>query len=210
MRISGSLWSVPTDEQCSRLRQVIDNGLTYVHWDTTDGTYAAPGGFSPTSAKQLLGNCPPVQSEAHLMMHDPLAAVDEWAGICALIAVPAEIEHLSRVVDRIHSHGIQAALAVSLRTRLPEVPSDLPLLVMGITPGQSGHARHDPRASRRVAWLRDRGRNPLIGVDGDVRPESFSALAAAGANWIVSGSSLFSHPVPKDWLGTCRAAFAPP
>jgi ribulose-phosphate 3-epimerase len=77
---------------------------------------------------------------------------------------------------------------------------------MAIPPGQAG-SKFTVDAVNRVAELRDRGCHALVGVDGGVGPAQFAALAEAGADWIVSGTSLFSAADVGEWLALCRQAF---
>lgn len=206
MRIAGSLWSVPADRQSDELGRVAGAGLGVVHWDATDGDFAAAGGFTPESALRLLDAAPAVESEAHLMMHDPSAVISAWAGFCTTILVPLEIERATAAIDQIAALGVRPGVAVSLRTPLDAVPDDLPVLLMAITPGQAG-SPFDAAVLPRVAALRERGRNPLIGVDGGVGTAQFAALADAGANWVISGTSLFAAPDPGAWLREGARAF---
>lgn len=203
MRIAGSLWSVPVDARAHRLATAVAAGLPVVHWDASDGRFAAPGGFTPSAAGRLLASAPPVESEAHLMSHAPAPEVPAWAELCTMIVVPLEVDGAPAAVAAIEARGVRPALAVSLGTPLEQVPSGLPVLLMAITPGEAG-APFDPAVLDRVRRLRDRGRNPVVGVDGGVGPGHFSALAEAGAQWLVSGTSLFQAPDPGAWLEACR------
>ena len=207
MRIAGSLWSVPVDQQSTRLQTATEAGLAAVHWDATDGTFAAHGGFTPATASRLLAECPSIDSEAHLMLQDPRPEIPDWVAFCSLVAVPIEIEYAVEATALVEKLGGQPALAVSLRTRLRSVPADYPILLMAIAPGQAG-SPFDPAVLHRVSELRDRARNPLLGVDGGVGPSEFTALSYAGANWIVSGTSLFASADPADWLSLCKSAFS--
>lgn len=207
MRIAGSLWSVPPEEQPARLGAAVTAGLPAVHWDATDGVFAAPGGFTPFTAAELLQGCPSIDSEAHLMMQDPRGAIHAWAVFCSLVAVPMETEHASGATALAEKLGVQPALALSLQTPVQSVPADYPILLMAITPGRAG-SPFDPGVLNRVSELRARARNPLIGVDGGVGSQQFAALSRAGANWIVSGNSLFTAPDPGHWIDTCQRAFS--
>ncbi|MGC3994309.1 MAG: hypothetical protein QM779_09420 [Propionicimonas sp.] len=206
MRIAGSLWSVPADEQSRALATTVAAGLPVVHWDATDGRFAAPGGFTAPEAVALLAHSPAVLSEAHLMMHDPGRDLAGWAEFCSTIVVPFESARAARTVDRIAALGVTPALALSLGTPLGQVPADLPVLLMAITPGEAG-SPFDDAVLARVRTLAERGRNPLIGVDGGVTTGCFPALAAAGATWLVSGTGLFTAPDPAAWLAQCRRTF---
>jgi len=203
MRIAGSLWSVPGDARAQRLATAVTAGLPVVHWDASDGEFAAPGGFTPSTAARLLETTPPVESEAHLMSHAPAPEVPAWAELCTTIVVPLESEGAPAAVAAIEARGVRPALAVSLGTPLERVPSGLPVLLMAITPGEAG-SPFDPAVLDRVRRLRDRGRNPVVGVDGGIGPDRFAALADAGAQWLVSGTSLFQAPDPGAWLDACR------
>jgi ribulose-phosphate 3-epimerase len=209
MRIAGSLWSVPAEQQGDQLSRVAAAGLGVVHWDASDGTFATAGGFTSGSAQRLLERAPGVTSEAHLMMHNPFREIPAWAEFCTTIVVPCEVEGAARALDRVEALGVRAGVAVSLPTPLDRVPADLPVLLMAIPPGEAG-SPFDPAVVERVDALRQRGRNPLIGVDGGVGTDEFGVLAAAGANWIVSGTSLFGAPDPGAWLRRCARTFSPP
>lgn len=204
MRVCGSLWSVPPEQQAPALAAAAAAGLTGVHWDATDGRFAAPGGFSSDAATALLGQVKGLYSEAHLMVNEPLGHIDRWAEFCSTIAVPWEITDPWSSLRRIEERGARPALAVSLETPLERIPSgSFDVLVMAITPGQAG-APFDDRAVDRVSTLRARGCHEWVGVDGGVGPEQFARLGLAGANWIVSGSSLFNADDVGTWISQCQ------
>jgi ribulose-phosphate 3-epimerase len=207
VRISGSLWSVPVQERAATLVNALDAGLAAVHWDCTDGRFAAPGGFTSAEALALLANTPGVESEAHLMVEDPISEVDEWADWCATVVVPVEVGDPWPALRRVEARGAKAALAVSLETPLELVPhGTFAVLVMAIPPGRAG-SRFADSALSRVAELRRRGCHAQVGVDGGVGPAQFESLSEAGADWIVSGTSLFGAPDVGEWLARCRKAF---
>ena len=206
MRITGSLWSVPDEERAGRLTRATEAGLTVAHWDSTDGEFAVHGGFSPEAARRVLDDSAPIESEAHLMFNDPRAIIPAWAEFCSLVVVPIEVEHAMEAAALIENLGRQPALAVSLETPLRAVPADYPILLMSIQPGQAG-SQFDGAVLGRISELRERARNPRLGVDGGVGPVQFAELSRAGANWIVSGTSLFASPDPAAWLRDCESAF---
>lgn len=204
MRISGSLWLVPPAQQAEALATAAAAGLTGVHWDATDGEFATVGGFSSDAATALLERVSGLYSEAHLMVNEPLSHIDRWAEFCSTIAVPFEITDPWSSLRRIEERGARPALAVSLETPLERIPSgSFDVLVMAITPGQAG-APFDDRAVDRVSTLRARGCHEWVGVDGGVGPDQFRVLGLAGANWIVSGSSLFNADDVGTWISQCQ------
>lgn len=207
MRISGSMWSVPAGEQRERLAQAREAGLEVLHWDTTDGEFAAPGGFRWEQAADLIADAGGIESEAHLMLADPTDSIDRWADFCQTLIIPLEIADPWGAFSRIERRGIRPALAVSLHTPLESVPvGSFPVLVMAITPGEAG-APFDPAAVSRAAALSRRGCHEWVGVDGGVGPAHFDQLGPAGVNWVVSGGSLFGATDTAAWLRDCRSHF---
>lgn len=207
MRIAGSLWSVPTTDQLHTLSSAISDGLAVVHWDATDGVFAAPGGFTPATAMALLAQAPAVESEAHLMMHDPLSAIPLWAEFCTAIAVPIEIENAFKAIDVIVAHGVQPRLAISPQTDLTRLPADIPVLLMSVQPGQAG-SRFQASTIDRAARLHELDPERMLGADGGITPTHCADLTQAGVRWIVSGTSLFTAPSPRQWLEQCQLAAA--
>lgn len=205
MRIAGSLWSVPAADQRRALSAAIGDGLAVVHWDDSDGTFAAAGGFTPEAAADLLQQVPTVESEAHLMMRNPLPAIPAWAQLCTSIVIPIEIEAAFPAVDLIIAAGVQPCLAISPQTDLRRLPSDIPVLLMSVQPGQAGSPFQRSTIDR-VAQLHELDPTRLLGVDGGVTPAHCAELAAAGAGWIVSGTSLFTAASPQAWLSQCQQA----
>lgn len=205
MRIAGSLWSVPATDQRRTLSAAVGDGLAVVHWDYSDGIFAAAGGFTPEAAADLLQQVSPVESEAHLMMQDPLPAIRAWAELCTSIVIPIEIEAALPAVDLIVAAGVQPCLAISPRTDLSRLPSGIPVLLMSVQPGQAGSPFQRSTIDR-VARLHELDPTRLLGVDGGVTPAHCAELAAAGARWIVSGTSLFTADSPRDWLSQCQQA----
>lgn len=207
MRIAGSLWSAPPGRQADLLAAAVAGGLQHLHWDSSDGVFAVAGGFEADRARALLADCSPAASEAHLMHEYPAGEVDRWTDLCDLVVVPLEAAGSREAFARVERRGVRAGWAVSLQTPLTAVPAgDVPVLVMAIVPGQAG-APFDERALQRICELAARDTHELIGVDGGVTPARFTDLRSAGANWLVSGNSLFGSDIAA-WLAECRTAFA--
>lgn len=206
LRLAGSLWSVPEDEQAAALSRAAAAGLRVVHWDHTDGRFAAAGGFSPERAGALMAAVPDLRAEAHLMMVDALPVLDAFAEVCERVVVHAESATLHAALRRIERRGREPAVAVMLDTDLTTWRSqEVPLLVMSITPGRAGsrfdRAALDRIAAVRAAAVRDTaGRSRAIGVDGGVDADSAGEAIRHGADWIVSGTALFGAPDPGAWL----------
>lgn len=202
-RLTGSLWSVPPAMQHRRLVDAAQAGIDAIHWDHTDGVFAPQGGFSAARAEELVTGSD-VESEAHLMVEDPVGELAAWARFCDLIIAPVEVGDPLVTLRAIEAVGSRPALAVSPDTDLSLVPrGDFAVLVMSVQPGHAGAAFRQGTVTR-VRRLRDRGCHSLVGVDGGVSSGHLPDLAAAGADWIVSGTSLFGASGPRRWIDHAR------
>jgi ribulose-phosphate 3-epimerase len=203
VRVAGSLWSVPSGEQPGAVERLRAAGLAHLHWDFSDGHFAAAGGFSADEARAMTAWSGLV-AEAHLMAVRPLEHVDLWTDFCDVVVVHAEAEDWRAALRRIESRGARPALAISPGTPPAVAPSaELAVLTMSVQPGRGG-SPFDRRSLSSVAALRASGPSRLLGMDGGVTQGLGTEAVAAGANWLVSGTDLFGTKTPERWLGSFR------
>ncbi|KQY78094.1 hypothetical protein ASD13_05410 [Microbacterium sp. Root1433D1] len=188
MRIAGSLWSVPAEDRLTTALRLRDAGLRRLHWDTTDGSFAAAGGFPPDSAAEL-ASATGLSAEAHVMAHRAGRDVDAWTTFCDLVFVHIESDDWQEALVRIERRGATPGLAVSPQTRAADVPADVAVLCMSIIPGQAGSA-FDTAVLHKLTALRRASPDRRLAVDGGVRRLHHDALASAGADWAVVGTDL--------------------
>lgn len=188
MRIAGSLWSVPAEDRLTTALRLRDAGLRRLHWDTTDGSFAAAGGFPPDSAAEL-ASATGLSAEAHVMAHRAGRDVDAWTTFCDLVFVHIESDDWQEALVRIERRGATPGLAVSPQTRAADVPADVAVLCMSIVPGQAGSA-FDTAVLHKLTALRRASPDRRLAVDGGVRRLHHVALASAGADWAVVGTDL--------------------
>lgn len=203
-RVAVSLWSVPEPLQDHALTTLRSAGLEYVHWDLTDGVFAAAGGF-PADRARALTAMHGLRAEAHLMVTDPFAHLDAWTDFCELVVVHAETPDHLAALRRIEKRGARAGLALSPGTSTGVVPSgDLAVLVMSIVPGQAG-STFTPSALGTVRELRTDAPDRLVGLDGGVQRRHLDDIRQAGASWLVSGTDLTGAADPAAWLADARS-----
>ncbi|QTV80124.1 hypothetical protein [Microbacterium sp. NIBRBAC000506063] len=197
LEVSGSLWSVPAAQQQSLAQELTRSGLRRLHWDTTDGRFAAEGGFTPAEAERITA-ATGVQAEAHIMATDPRGRVDEWAEFCDTVIVHLEAEGWHEAIDRIARRGRLPGVAVSPRTRPEEVPADVAVLCMSVTPGEAGSV-FDRGVIEKIRFLRRQSPDRRIGVDGGVTRGDVPAIERAGADWVVVGGDLIGAGGVERW-----------
>jgi ribulose-phosphate 3-epimerase len=108
------------------------------------------------------------------------------------------LPHLHRTLGFIKSLGAQAGAVLNPSTPvgcLEEVAADVDfVLIMTVNPGFGGQA-FIPRSTSKVramrALLDGAGNAAPIEVDGGIDEHNIGRLVAAGADWIVAGTSVF-------------------
>lgn len=197
MRVAASLWSVPRPDHVPTLDRLSGAGVGVVHWDMTDGEFAASGGFKADEAREL-SNLHNFRAEAHLMVTRPNLEIDAWTDFCEMVVVHAESLGWQDAIRRIEARGTRPALALSPGTPSRVVTSkELAVLVMSITPGQAGSSFN--RAAFNTVEEVSQSRR-LVGLDGGVTATLGQEARLRGANWLVSGTDLCGASDPKLWL----------
>lgn len=187
-------------EECVALEQA---GVDRIQWDVMDGQFVPNLTFGPDVIASVRGLVA-VPFEAHLMVNTPDRMLDRYveAG-CDLLIVHAEAtDHLHRTLGAVRDLGAQAAVALNPATPIAAVAHVLDLcsmvLLMTVNPGWGGQpylATMEPKLAALRALADDGGHDDLdIEVDGGIGPATIAGAAAAGANVLVAGSSLYADP----------------
>jgi ribulose-phosphate 3-epimerase len=168
-----------------------------VHWDYSDGLFAAPGGFAPEHAQEI-ASATSMSSEVHLMANRTLHLVDAWTELCDRVAIHIESEDWKESISRIEQRGSRPCLAVSPQTPSNEVPDEWDVLVMSIIPGAAGSA-FDRASLVKVAELLVANTSRDVGLDGGVTRDVADDAIQAGVSWLVVGTDLFRPGGSQRW-----------
>lgn len=187
--------------------QAIDAaGAQYVHIDVMDGAFVPSISFGMPVIRSIRG-CTSRVFDVHLMVEEPGRYVKEFADCGAdIITVHAEAcVHLDRTIEAIKERGIKAAVALNPATDVSVLSYILPkldmALLMSVNPGFGGqkfigYTLDKIRELRRMA--ENRGLSTDIEVDGGVTHANVGEILDAGANVIVSGSSVFRGNISEN------------
>jgi len=187
------------------LRVLEEAGVQVLHVDVMDGCFTPAMTVGPPFIKALRT---PLLKDVHLMIQEPLGKVADYVAAGAdIVTVHAESSvHIHRVLQHLGTltnandpaRGIVRGVALN-----PGTPLDVldPLLdevdlvvLLAINPGWGGQsflASTNRRAAEVKAFIRRSGRDILLGLDGGVTRENIGAVAAIGADVIVTGSAVF-------------------
>lgn len=190
----------------SRLGQEVADaetaGADYLHIDVMDGRFVPNITMGPLVVGAVRG-VTDLTLDVHLMIVEPerfiKAFVDAGADI---ISVHIEASpHLHRTIQQIHDAGCKAGVAINPHTpasALSEIITDIDLVnVMTVNPGFGGQ-KFIMGMKSKIAQIRamigDVQGDIDIEVDGGITAETASHAVQAGANVLISGTSIFKHP----------------
>lgn len=182
----------------SEVEAVTAAGADMLHLDIMDGHYVPNLTFGPGLVKTLRPYTR-LPFDVHLMVTEPEVMVPWFVDAGAdIITVHYEAAvHLDRTLAEIRNAGKKAG--VSLNPATPEnvleyVLDKLDLiLVMSVNPGFGGQS-FIPSQLEKIQRIKSMigNRNIQIEVDGGINPMTAAECAAAGADILVAGTSVFS------------------
>jgi ribulose-phosphate 3-epimerase len=192
-------------------------GVEYLHVDVMDGHFVPNITFGPPVVRAVR-KATQLPLDVHLMLADPDRYLDAFAEAGAsIITVHAEATpHLHRTVQRIHSLGAKAGVAINPATpvhALEEIVTDVDLLlVMSVNPGFTGQV-FLPGSVRKIEAARQliasRGSQAAIEVDGGIDQTNIASVVRAGASMVVAGASIFHTPDPAASIDALRRLSQP-
>lgn len=189
----------------SKLEAFLPAGA-WVQIDVADGTFTDFRNWSAPEALQQLRASFAI--ELHLMIADVEASLKNYIAALLLmtrfdkrIIVHAEtIQDFSYVLETCRAANVEVGLAFNPETSLEFAAiyfrSIRFVQLLGVTPGSSGQTLQ-PIVLERVKQLKKQNPSILVELDGGINPETARLAKEAGADFIVSGSYIFDHPLPK-------------
>jgi ribulose-phosphate 3-epimerase len=186
-------------EECVALEKA---GVDRIQWDVMDGQFVPNLTFGPDVIASVRDQVT-VPFEAHLMVNTPELMLQPYVDAgCEVLIIHAESTvHLHRTLGAVAEAGARAAVALNPSTPIDAVAHVLDLvemvLIMTVNPGWGGQAyiaSMEPKITALRALIDEQGHDVDIEVDGGIGPATIARAAAAGANVLVAGSSLYKDP----------------
>ena len=212
MLVAPSVLSADFGNLANEVKAICDAGCDLVHVDVMDGHFVPNLTIGPVVVSSI-AKAAAKPLDIHLMVQNNTFFVELFAPLKPeYISFHIEEEkHPHRLIQKIKSYGIKAAIVLNPSTLPEEVEfllEDLDMvLLMSVNPGFGGQSFIPSvlKKARRLAKMRDAlNPNCLIEVDGGVNGQNVIELKEAGVDVVVAGSYVFKHDSYKEAIESLR------
>jgi len=187
-------------------------GADYIHVDVMDGHFVPNITFGPVVIKKIR-KYTQLPFDVHLMISPVEKYIKDFADAGADIITihPEATDNIERCVKTIKSLGKKAGVSLNPKTPISSIEKvidtlDL-ILVMSVHPGFAGQS-FMPEVLSKVKELRKiidaKGFKTDIEIDGGINFETGALAIKAGADVLVSGTTIFSGKSLKDNIQKLR------
>lgn len=222
-RIAPSILSADFARLGEEVRDVLEAGADWIHFDVMDNHYVPNLTVGPL-VLQAIRPYAKAPIDVHLMIEpvDSLIPAFIKAGADIITFHCEASRHIDRTLQMIRDGGCKAGLVFNPATPLSCLDYELDridvVLLMSVNPGFGGQSFIEPVLEKCLAvrerldrYQAETGRAILLEVDGGVKPSNIARIARAGADTFVAGSAVFGAKTKAGYaevIGSMKAAVA--
>lgn len=177
-------------------------GATYIHIDIMDGRFVPNITMGPFIV-EAVRRATSLPLDVHLMIVEPEKHIQAFVDAGAsLLSVHVEAcPHLHRVLQQIRQAGVRPSVVLNPHTPAVAIKEVLPfvdmILAMTVNPGFGGQSfipETLPKLREIRQMIESSGRTIDLEVDGGIDERTAPQVVEAGANVLVTGTSVFRAP----------------
>ena len=200
IKISPSILSADFSILGDEIKNLEKAGADLIHVDVMDGHFVPNITMGPPIIKAIR-KCTKLPFDVHLMISPVEKYIKAFAdaGSDIITLHPEATHNLKRAIQTIKSHGKKAGVSLNPKTpisALIDVINDIDLiLIMSVNPGFAGQSFMSevlPKVSELRKMINDKKLKIDIEIDGGINFETAPLAVKAGANILVSGTTIFS------------------
>ena len=200
IKISPSILSADFSILGDEIKNLEKAGADLIHIDVMDGHFVPNITMGPPIIKQIR-KCTKLPFDVHLMISPVEKYIKAFAdaGSDIITLHPEATDNLKRAVQTVKSFGKKAGVSLNPKTpisALMDVINDIDLiLIMSVNPGFAGQSFMGevlPKVTELRKMINDKKLKIDIEIDGGINFETAVLAVKAGANILVSGTTIFS------------------
>ena len=200
IKISPSILSADFSILGDEIKSLEQAGADLIHVDVMDGHFVQNITMGPPIIK-MIRKCTKLPFDVHLMISPVEKYIKAFAdaGSDIITIHPEATDNLKRAVGTIKSLGKKAGVSLNPKTpisALIDVINDIDLiLIMSVNPGFAGQSFMSevlPKVTELRKMINDKKLKIDIEIDGGINFETAPLAVKAGANILVSGTTIFS------------------
>ena len=199
IQISPSILSADFSQLGNEIKRLEEGGADLIHVDVMDGHFVPNLTIGPPVIKALKKNCS-IKFDVHLMISPVHKYIDAYADAGADIITihPEATDDLSSSIKKIKDLGKKVGVSLNPETKVNVIKDHLNqidlVLIMSVNPGFGGQ-KFMPEVLDKIKELKNIQKEQNIDfdieIDGGINFENSKMAIEAGANILVSGTTIF-------------------
>jgi len=199
IQISPSILSADFSQLGNEIKRLEEGGADLIHVDVMDGHFVPNLTIGPPVIKALKKKCS-IKFDVHLMISPVHKYIDAYADAGADIITihPEATDDLSASIKKIKDLGKKVGVSLNPETKVSIIKDHLGqidlVLIMSVNPGFGGQ-KFMPEVLDKIKELKNIQKEQNIDfdieIDGGINFENSKIAIEAGANILVSGTTIF-------------------
>jgi ribulose-phosphate 3-epimerase len=199
IQISPSILSADFSQLGIEIKRLEEGGADLIHVDVMDGHFVPNLTIGPPVIKALKKNCS-IKFDVHLMISPVHKYIDAYADAGADIITihPEATDNLPSSIKKIKDLGKKVGVSLNPETKVSIIKDHLEqidlVLIMSVNPGFGGQ-KFMPEVLDKIKELKNIQKKQNIDfdieIDGGINFENSKIAIEAGANILVSGTTIF-------------------